>query len=96
MVTESNIRYIVVLFYQGIGYTLQTDDRAHVFFERSAKAFKTVGRAVKAANKVGRKYYNDAICIFKIKTDERLSCDVYKGWMKDKGRVALKIDNPSV
>jgi uncharacterized protein (DUF927 family) len=33
MVTESNIRYIVVLFYQGIGYTLQTDNKPHVFFE---------------------------------------------------------------
>lgn len=95
MVTESNIRYIVVLFYQGIGYTLQTDNKPHVFFERSAKSFKTIGRAIKAANKVSMEYRHDTACIFKVRANERLSCDTYQKWFKDESRVALKIYNPT-
>jgi hypothetical protein len=96
MITKSNFRYIVVLFYQGIGYTLQTDGKARVFFERNPKDFKTIGRAIKAANKAGREYYNDSVYIFKTKTDERLSCDVYKKWSNDEGRVAFKTYKPPV
>jgi hypothetical protein len=82
-----NTRYIVVLFYQGIGHTLQTDDKPRIFFSKDAKVYKNLGSAIKRANKLFYQYCNDNICVFKVVLDERLSCDQYMGWYKDENRL---------
>ena len=87
MVMESNIRYIIVLFVKGIGYTLQTDDKPRVFFTRHSKAYKNLGSAIKRANKLFYQYANDKVCVFKVTLDDRLSCDQYNNWYKDEDRL---------
>ena len=84
---ESDVRYIVVAFYQGIGYTLQEDDKIHIFFHHYPKSYKKLGNAINAAKKVNREYFNETTCVFKTKLEERLSCDQYDQWYKDKERV---------
>ena len=82
-----NIRYIVVLFYQGIGRTLQTDDKPRIFFSKDAKVYKNLGGAIKRANKLFYQYDNDKVCVFKVVLDERISCDQYNNWYKDENRL---------
>lgn len=82
-----NIRYIVVLFYQGIGRTLQTDDKPRIFFSKDAKVYKNLDGAIKRANKLFYQYYNDKVCVFKVVLDERISCDQYNNWYKDENRL---------
>ena len=84
---ESNIRYIVVVFYQGIGYTLQTDDKPHIFFHHPAQVYKKLGHAKNKADKMTAAYIHDKVCVFKVKLDERLSCDQYKNWCEDENRL---------
>lgn len=79
--------YIIVVFLDGIGCTLQTDNKAHVFFSRNAKTYKRLGCAIKRACKLSSKYLNDTVCVFKVSEGERLSSDQYKEWKKDKERL---------
>ena len=84
---QSNIRYIVVLFYEGIGYTLQTDDKVHIFFHHPALVYKKLGHAKNKADKLTATYCHDKVCVFRVELDERLSCDQYKNWCKDDDRL---------
>ena len=86
-----NTRYIVVLFYEGIGRTLQTDNNFRVFFERYAKVYKNLGSAINKANKTSNQYICDKVCVFKVTLDERLSCDQYKKWCEDEERLRYSI-----
>ena len=60
---ESNIRYIVVVFYQGVGYTLQTDDKPHIFFHHPALVYKKLGHAKNKADKMTAAYLHDKVCV---------------------------------
>lgn len=84
---DSNVRYIVVLFNDGIGCTYQTDGKLHIFFHRTAVAYKKLAYAEKKAEKLGREYPNHNVCVFKVELGERLSCDQYKNWRKDDSRL---------
>jgi hypothetical protein len=84
---ESNIRYIVVVFYQGVGYTLQTDDKPHIFFHHPALVYKKLGHAKNKADKMTAAYLHDKVCVFKVKLDENLSCDQYNNWCEDEDRL---------
>lgn len=75
------------MFYEGIGYTLQTDDKPRIFFSEYAKVYKNLGSAIKRANKLFYQYRNDKVCVFKAVLDERLSCDQYNNWYKDENRL---------
>ena len=77
---ESDVRYIVVVFYQGIGYTLQTDGKPHIFFHHPPLVYKKLGHAKNKADGLAASYINDKVCVFKVKLDEELSCDLYKDW----------------
>ena len=82
-----NTRYIIVLFHKGIGYTIQTDDKPHIFFKKYAKVYKRIGSAVKKANYIFNHYINDKVCVFKVTLNEELSCDQYNNWYKDENRL---------
>jgi len=84
---KSNIRYIVVVFYEGIGYTLQTDDKVHLFFHHPALVYKKLGHAKNKADKLTATYCHDKVCVFKVELDERLSLDQYKNWCEDDDRL---------
>ena len=84
---QSNIRYIVVVFYEGIGYTLQTDDKVHLFFRHPALVYKKLGHAKNKADKLAVAYCHDKVCVFKVELDERLSLDQYKNWCEDDNRL---------
>ena len=84
---ESDVRYIIVAFYKGIGYTLQEDNKIAVFFSHYAKSYKKLGNAINAARKVSNKWFNETTCVFKTKLGERLSCDQYDKWYEDKERL---------
>jgi len=83
----TDVRYIVVVFYQGIGYTLQTDDKPHIFFHHPALVYKKLGHAKNKADKLAAAYLHDKVCVFKVKLDENLSCDQYKEWCEDDDRL---------
>jgi hypothetical protein len=83
----TNIRYIVVVFYEGIGYTLQTDDKVHLFFHHPALVYKKLGHAKNKADKLAVAYCHDKVCVFKVELDERLSLDQYKNWCEDDNRL---------
>jgi len=80
-------RYIVVVFYKGIGHTLQTDNEPRVFFSKYARLYKNLGSAIKRANELFYQYANEKVCVFKVSLDERLSCDQYNDWCKDENRL---------
>lgn len=84
---KNETRYIVVVFYEGIGRTLQTDDKVRIFFSRYAKVYKNLGSAICKANKLFYQYKNEKTCVFKVSLNEELSCDRYKDWYKDKDRL---------
>ena len=84
---QNNIRYIVVVFYQGFGYTLQTDDKIYIFFHHPAIEYKKLGHAKNKADKVAQKWLHDKVCVFKVELDERLSCDQYDKWYEDENRL---------
>lgn len=84
---ENNTRYIVVLFWDGVGYTYQTDRMVHVFFHHSAVAYKKLAYAKKCAEKAGRTWFNDKVCVFKVSLDDRISCDQYDKWCEDDSRL---------
>lgn len=92
MAKDNNTRYIVVAFYDGIGYTYQTDYKLHVFFcNHSAISYKRLGCAITAAESLYWKYACiSMVCVFKVELGERLSCDQYKDWSKDENRTAYK------
>ena len=92
MVRESNNRFVVVAISDGIWYTLQTDENLHTFFENAPKTFKCMGWAIKAANKVSRRYLIDRVCVFRTELDERLSSDAYDKWIKDEERVIINYE----
>lgn len=85
----NDTRYIVVAFNKGIGYTLLTDDKPHVFFDRHAKVYKNLASAVKRASKLSYQYINDKVCVFKVELGELLSCAEYKGWYKNEERLVF-------
>ena len=87
---DSNVRYIIVLFWDGVGYTYQTDDKVHIFFHHPAVAYKKLAYAKKRAEEVGRRWLNTDTCVFKVKLDERLSCDQYKNWCEDDDRLMFR------
>lgn len=80
-------RYIIVLFLEGIGCTLQNNDELHQFFFREVKEYKNIASAITKANRVSKKYFNDKVCVFKTNSGERLSSDQYREWYKDKDRL---------
>jgi len=84
---ESNTRYIVVVFYQGIGYTYQWSGKIGIFFRAPAVAYKRLGCAKNTAEKLGREYLHDRVCVFKTELGERISCDQYKDWFNDENRL---------
>jgi hypothetical protein len=77
---ENDIRYIVVVFYEGIGYTLQTDNKPHIFFQNPPLVYKKLGYAKNKADKLAAGYLHDKVCVFKVKLNEELYCDKYKEW----------------
>lgn len=82
-----NERYIVVLFWEGVGYTYQTDNKVHWFFCHAVKAYEKLAYAKKCAEKAGRKWMNDKVCVFKVSLDDRISCDQYDKWYEDENRL---------
>jgi hypothetical protein len=87
----SNTRYIVVAFWEGVGYTYQMDNKLHFFFHHPAIVYKKLGHAINRANNLSNTYLNDKVCVFKVELDERLSCDQYKKWCNDKSRMVYEI-----
>jgi hypothetical protein len=87
---KGNIRYIVVLFWDGVGYTYQTDGKVHWFFTHPAVAYKKLAYAKKRAEEVGRTWVSSKVCVFKVELDERLSCDQYDKWCEDENRLMFE------
>lgn len=83
----NNIAYIIVLFSQGARFTLQTDNKPHVFFINKAKAYKTKNGAIKRAKKLADVYAIEKICVFKVELGERLISAQYNKWCEDKNRL---------
>lgn len=87
---KKNTFYIVVVFYDGLGYTLQEDDRPHLFFHYNAKGYKKLAYAIKRANLLAYTLVNEKTCVFKVEEGERISCDQYDDWCKDKDRLVYE------
>jgi hypothetical protein len=87
---KKNTFYIVVVFYDGLGYTLQEDEKVHLFFHYGIKGYKKLAYAIKKANRLAYTYVNEKTCIFKVEEDERISCDQYSDWYKDKDRLVYE------
>jgi len=84
---KNNIRYIVVVFIDGVGCTLQEYNYVAWFFRHYPKCYQLFEWARKKANKLLYQYKCDKVCIFKTELDERLSCDRYEKWCKDENRL---------
>ena len=82
-----NERYIVVVFVDGVGCTLQEGDILAWFFKHYPKSYKYFESARKKANKLLHQYKCEKVCVFKTCLEERLSCDQYEKWCKDGNRV---------
>ena len=82
----TDIRYIVVGFIDGVGCTLQEHNYLAWFFRHYPKSYTYFESARKKANKLLYQYKCSKVCVFKVKLDERLSCDQYEKWCKDKDR----------
>lgn len=82
-----NERYIVVVFVDGVGCTLQEGDILAWFFKHYPKSYKYVESARKKANRLLHQYKCEKVCVFKTYLEERLSCDQYEKWCKDENRV---------
>ena len=90
MSTDNKTRYVVVLFYQGIGYTYQDDGKVHIFFHYNPLSYKKLGHAKNRADKLGQQYVHEKVCVFKVELDEELSCDKYISWANDKDRLVYE------
>ena len=90
MQTDNKTRYIVVLFFQGIGYTYQEDGKVHIFFHYSPLTYEKLGHAKNRADKLGQRYIHEKICVFKVELDEQISCDQYILWANDKDRLVYE------
>ena len=86
----TDVRYIVVLFWEGVGYTYQIDNKVHIFFHHDAMVYEKLAFAKKRAEKVGRTWVSDKVCVFKIAQGERLSCDQYNDWYEDENRLMFE------
>ena len=82
-----NERYIVVVFIDGVGCTLQEGDILAWFFKHYPKSYKYFESARKKASKLLHQYKCEKVCVFKTCLEERLSCDQYEKWCKDENRV---------
>ena len=85
------IRYIVVGFYEGVGYTYQEDDKIHIFFHHNAVCYKKLGHAKNRALDVAKRWVTSKVCVFKVELGERLSCDQYNDWKYDSERNVFEI-----
>ena len=84
---SNNNRYIVVVFIDGVGCTLQEGNILAWFFRHYPKSYIYFESARKKANKLLYQYRCDKVCVFKVKLEERLSCDQYEKWCEDENRV---------
>lgn len=84
---KSNIRYIVVVFIDGVGCTLQEHNYLAWFFKHYPKCYQYFECARKKANRLVYQYKCEKVCVFKTELGERLSCDQYGKWCKDENRV---------
>ena len=82
----SDTRFIVVVFIDGVGYTLQEGNVLAWFFRHYPKSYKYFESARKKANKLLYQYRCDKVCVFKVELGERLSCDQYRDWCKNDDR----------
>lgn len=82
----TDIRYIVVVFIDGVGCTLQGQNYLAWFFRYYPKSYKYFESARKKANRLLYQYHCDKVCVFKTKLEERLSCDQYEKWCEDENR----------
>lgn len=89
MIRESDIRYVVAVIQGGIWYTLANDEKIYWNFDNQ-KIFKASGWAIKAANRVIRRYFYDKIYVFKVRFGDTLSSDSYKKWAGDDSRIVIK------
>lgn len=81
------VRYIVVLFWNDVPYTLQTDDKVHYFWHHAATGYKKLAWAKKRAESLGREYLHDKVCVFKVDRGETLQRDDYAKWLEDNNRL---------
>lgn len=58
--------YIIVLWYNGIPYFLQSNNKVAWVFEHMVKPYEKLGNAINAAKKLTTKYQYDKICIYHI------------------------------
>ena len=86
MANTSNIRFIVVVFIDGIGCTLQGRNTLAWFFRYYPKCYTYFESARKKANRLLYQYRCDKVCVFKVELKERLSCDQYEKWCNDENR----------
>ena len=87
MANTSTTRFIVVVFIDGVGCTLQGRNTLAWFFRYYPKSYKCFESARKKANELLYQYRCDKVCVFKVELEERLSCDQYEKWCKDENRV---------
>lgn len=83
---STTTRFIVVVFIDGVGCTLQEGDVVAWFLRHYAKAYKYFECARKKANTLLYQYRCSKVCVFKVELEERLSCDQYEKWCKDENR----------
>ena len=81
-------QYVVVVFYSGIGHTLQENNKLGQFFTSHPKFYKNRENAVAKAKRLATR--GDFSCIFAVSGDERISCDQYNMWMNDNSRMIFK------
>ena len=90
---KSNIRYIVVVFIDGVGCTLKERNYLAWFFRHYPKCYQYFECARKKANRLLYQYKCKKVCVFKTTLGERLSCDQYEKWCKDENRVMWDSSN---
>ena len=72
--SDNPIRYIVVAFYKGFAYFLQYKGvLSNVFYNNSAKTFKTKETAIKNAHKIGNKFKVSSVKVYEIGGNSEIS-----------------------
>lgn len=73
--------YIIVVFWDGIGHTLQGKDTLLWYFKYFPKYYVKLDCAIKRAKRLRAKYPSvEKVVVYKIDATERFSCSDFCNW----------------
>ena len=83
--------FIVVVWYKGAPYFLDSKNELNHFFMRGVKAYIKQGSAITMAKKLSKRYTNDKVCLYNIPYSCRFNAtDFMQGRFDDKCVYTIK------